>query len=186
MSEHKRQFSDIERERWKAFFESLVPDVDPRALRLMDQMRTVGRNLYHIGELSVAATGLSYAKVRLLMGLLFAEEEEGCDNGLNPSEISERQGTSRNTISALVRDLEEEGLIERTLDPNDRRRFNIKLTQAGRALMHDHVQGHMHIVADCFDALSVEEQEALSMLLGKLNEQVRATHRSLSYETIGE
>ncbi|MFW6070493.1 MAG: MarR family winged helix-turn-helix transcriptional regulator [bacterium] len=173
------------REKWIAFVRTLNPDVDPRAIRLMDQMRRVAHVLYQIGELSVGATGLSYARMRLLMGLLFAEEIEGKLSGLNPSEISERQGTSRNTISSLIRDLEDETLVQRALDPQDRRRFNIQLTPAGRRLVRNHVSNHLQIMATCFAVLDGEEQQILGDLLAQLGHKAEETREELSRSVTG-
>lgn len=156
------------REHWIDLLGSLGPDIDPRVLRLTDEMRQVAHTLYQVGEDSLAAAGLSYAKFRLLMGLLFTEELEGREE-LNPSEISEREGTSRNTISALIRDLEEEALIARQLDQSDRRKFKIKLTEAGRRVVREHASRHFGVIAGCFSALGPEEMEELSRLLVKLS-----------------
>jgi DNA-binding MarR family transcriptional regulator len=144
----------------------------------MDEMRRVSHNLYQIGESSLAASGLSYAQYRILMSLFFCERMEGRDE-LNPSEISERQGTSRNTVSALIRNLEDEGLVERDLDKEDRRKFNIRLTEAGRALVSEHASKHMRIIAGCFSTLNGDEQEALSQILNKLGENIHAARHRL-------
>lgn len=176
-----RQDSSEERRRkWKAFVHTLAPDVNPQAIQLMDEIRLVSHALYQTGELSVVATGLSYAKMRLLIGLVFAEELEGREHGLNPSEISERQGTGRNTISNLIRALETEGQIKRSLDQDDRRRFNIKLTEAGRELIYTHVSSHLRVVAGCFEALDKDEQLELSRLLSKLGQGVHASKEAVS------
>ncbi|MDX1665342.1 MAG: MarR family transcriptional regulator, partial [Candidatus Promineifilaceae bacterium] len=180
MTRRKEPPSEEQRKKWVAFMQMVAPDVNPRAIQLMDQMRMVAHSLYQIGELSVAATGLSYAKMRLLIGLLYSAEVEGRADGVNPSEISERQGTSRNTISSLIRDLEEEGLIRRTLDPDDRRRFNIQLTEAGQELVLAHVTRHLHVLGDCFAVLDGAQHETLSRLLGELGAKVDETHEALS------
>ncbi|RMG95588.1 MAG: MarR family transcriptional regulator [Chloroflexi bacterium] len=156
-----------QREKWIAFIHSLNPDTDARAIRLMDEMRMVGRTLHIIGEHSLAESGLSYAQYRILMSLFFCENMEG-RNGMNPSEISERQGTSRNTISSLVRSLEEQGLVKRELDPQDRRKFNIQLTENGRSLVRQHASRHFRIIHDFFSTLTADEQETLSQLLAKM------------------
>jgi DNA-binding MarR family transcriptional regulator len=101
------------------------------------------------------------------MNLLFAEQFEACSQ-LNPSEISDRQGISRNTVSALIRSLEEDGLIERHLDQNDRRKFNISLTAGGRERVRQHARHHFRAVHDCFQTLDAAEQETMSQLLEKL------------------
>ena len=180
MARHKQPPTEEQRKKWVAFMQMVAPDVNPRAIQLMDQMRMVAHALYQLGELSVNASGLSYAKMRLLIGLLYSAEVEGRADGVNPSEISERQGTSRNTISSLIRDLEEEGLIQRTLDPDDRRRFNIQLTDAGRELVLTHVNRHLHVLGDCFDVLDAPRQETLAQLLADLGMKVDETREALS------
>ena len=165
------KFNDNQkREKWLAFVQTLNPDVDPQSTRLLDEMRLVGRALHHIGEHSLDAAGLSFAQYRLLMDLLYCEQVEGRNDGLNPSEISERQGTSRNTISSLIRNLEDEALITRQLDPNDRRKFNIFLTTAGKELVMDHARSHFRVIASCFSILSPDEQTSLSALLLKIGQ----------------
>jgi DNA-binding MarR family transcriptional regulator len=155
------------RERWLAFIQKLSPDTDPQTVQLVGLMLRVAHTLHQVGESSLEAAGLSYAQYRLLLNLLFAEEAEGCDQ-LNPSEISDRQGISRNTVSALIRSLEEDGLIERHLDQADRRKFNISLTAGGRERVLQHARHHFHAVHDCFRTLDAAEQETMSHLLDKL------------------
>ena len=68
-----RQRQRQKREAWMAFVHQLNPDIDHRATRLMDELRMVAHALYQIGEHSVTTAGLSYAKYRILLGLLFCE-----------------------------------------------------------------------------------------------------------------
>jgi DNA-binding MarR family transcriptional regulator len=164
------------RQKWMAFLQTLNPTIDPQAIRLMDEIRMVAHILYQIGEGSVADAGLSFAQYRILMGLYFAEKMEGRGE-LNPSEISERQGTSRNTISALIRSLEGQGFIERHLDHADRRKFNICLTPAGRKKVSDHASRHVDVVGKCFSTLTSKEQKQLSQLLAKLSRQISAENQ---------
>lgn len=160
-----------QRQQWLAFMQMLTPEISPQAARLMDEMRTVSRSLSQVGESSLAASGISFAQYRILMHLLFSERMESRTD-LNPSEISERHGVSRNTISSLIRNLEEGGLIERHLDGQDRRRFNICLTENGRLRVLAHVQQHIRTINTCFSTLTNDEQQALSQLLRKLGQNL--------------
>jgi len=165
---HKPWLQDKERrQKWMQFMQNFHPDIDTKTIRLMDELGFVSRSMYHMGEQSVDEAGLSYAQYRVLMHLFFAEEMGGRGE-LNPSEISDRQGVSRNTMSAFIRNLEEDGLVERRLDPDDRRRFNISLTDNGRAIVSDHTRDHLETIDHCFSALTAEEQETLFSLLQKL------------------
>ena len=163
-------------EKWLLLMQELNSDVDPRTVRLLERMRMVSHSLYQLGEQSLEKAGLSYARFRLLLNLLKSEELDGrCE--LNPSEISTRQGISRNTVSTLIRDLEEEGLIERRLDAHDRRRFNIRLTAEGRNLVREHSAAHFRTVAGCFETLTAEEQQELSDLLSIVGDSINITRK---------
>jgi len=163
-------------EKWIRFVQSLNPDIDPQAVRLMDEMGFVSRAIYHIGEQSLDEVGLSFAQYRVLMHLFYAEQT-GDQGELNPSEISSRQGVSRNTMSSFIRNLEDGGLVERRLDPHDRRRFNISLTENGRSLVTNYARQHLSTVSSCFSALTPEEQETLSQLLRKVGAHVTAVRQ---------
>jgi DNA-binding MarR family transcriptional regulator len=120
--------------------------------------------MYRLGETSLNEAGFSSAQYHVLMSLLF-NEWLGNHDGMNPSEISSQQGTGRNTVSALIRSLEEDGLIERRLDERDRRRFNIGLTDTGRQRVRQQANGYMRFADDIFTAFTPEEMETFSALL---------------------
>lgn len=164
------------RETWIHFVKSLDPEIDPRTVNLMDEMGLVSRAIFHAVEQSLDETGLSHAQYRVLMHLFFAERMGG-QGELNPSEISARQRVSRNAMSSLIRNLEEDGLVERHLDPADRRRFNIRLTEEGRTLVTGYARQHLAMISRCFSVLDPDEQEALYRSLRKVGEHVKAVRR---------
>jgi DNA-binding MarR family transcriptional regulator len=167
------------REQWLAVLDDLDADIEPQTVRLLERMRMVSHAMYQLSEQNLEVSGLSYARFRLLMNLYMSQEIDGrCE--LNPSEISDKQGISRNTVSALIRDLEEEGLIERRLDQEDRRRFNIRLTQDGRARFRAHAAHHFHTLAATFDVLDEQEQAELNRLLGVLGASIELTRERIS------
>lgn len=165
------------RDKWMAFVRNLNPDIDPRAVRLMENIFSISRMLHHRGETGLNEAGTSLAQYRALMHLFFAENmsERG---ELNPSEISDRQGVSRNTISSLIRSLEDDGLIMRRLDEKDRRKFNISLTDEGRALVSQYAREHFDRINHFFAALSPDEQDTLSQLLAKISSHILAEQQN--------
>ena len=175
---HKTWLEDKEkRQKWMQFMQDFHAEIDPKTIRLMDELGFVSRSLFHMREQSVDEAGLSFAQYRVLMHLFFAEQM-GDRSQLNPSEISDRQGVSRNTMSSFIRNLEEDGLIERDLDPDDRRRFNISLTDSGRALVSQHTRNHLKTIDSCFSTLTPEEQETFFQLLQKLGAHVTAVRQN--------
>ncbi len=168
-------------QKWVLFLQTFNARVDPKVLRLMDEMGIVFRSIHQVGEQSIEQAGLSFAQYQVLMHLFFSEQTGG-GNELNPSEISDRQGVSRNTMSAFIRNLEEKGFVERCLDPNDRRRFNISLTSNGRAIVRQYTSDHLETIGRCFSALSHNEQQDLFHLMHKLKAHM-STMRRMAQET---
>lgn len=173
----------LKRERFLTYMQDRYPDINPQSSRLMDEMRMVSHLLHQLSESSLAESGLSYAQYRILFMLHFAEETDAC--GMTPSEISDRQGTSRNTISSLIRTLEDDGLIVRQLDVDDRRKFNIQLTEAGREVVVERAREHMLMVDRIFQILDQAEMETLSDLLHKVNVHASMLRESKQLEPLG-
>jgi len=168
-----------QQEQWRCFWESLSPDTDHRTMRLVGLLHRTSHTLRQISENGLAETGLSFAQYRILMLLLFAEQFDHM-TAMNPSELSARQGISRNTVSSLIANLEKEGLVERELDTADKRRFLIKITARGRDLVHAQARQHFHNMDECFNTLTHEEKENISQILERLNENPTLQKRAFS------
>ncbi|MCL4833811.1 MAG: MarR family transcriptional regulator [Caldilineaceae bacterium] len=104
---------------------------------------------------------------RLLARLLVADQSG--DKSLTPTELARSQRLSKNTVSAHLRSLEERGLIEREIDPDDLRAFRIQLSEAGRLLMRHSLPIHIGFLNDLTTDLTGGEIEQLETLLEKLH-----------------
>ncbi len=93
---------------------------------------------------------------------------------MQPSELSDWQGISRNTVSALIASLEKDGLISRELHGMDRRRFLIRLTPEGRRLVKAKLGSQFKFASSCFKDLSPQDRKTLADLLTRLNESLAA------------
>lgn len=125
-------------------------------------------NMYeNAGPAHSGSIDLSGPRLKLLF-LLLSEERRGNTAGITPSELSRHQNVTRNTISSLLRGLETQGLIERTLDFNDRRLFHIRLTPTGRELITHTAPELISFMNRLSIGLKPAEQTLLLDLLGKL------------------
>lgn len=137
-------------------------------------VRMVSNQYEMLGEQLANRDGLSAPRLWLLMRLM-AEEDQG-NREITPTYLSRCQNVSKNTISALLRGLEDQGLITRQLDPDDRRIFRIRITPQGRALILAAAPQHGRLLNQVASRLTLEEQDQLNHLLGKL-------YRSIAMET---
>jgi DNA-binding MarR family transcriptional regulator len=150
----------------------LMTGIDPTGFEIVRLLRAVGNQ--YAQEAATAHDGVALSGPRWLLLLrLYVEEGRGQHPGLPPSYLSRCQDVTRNTISVLLRGLEEQGWIERRLDPDDRRVFRIRLTAAGRELIRATAPARLAHLNYLIDGLSPEERRQLVRLLTKL-------HRSLT------
>lgn len=55
-------------------------------------------------------------------------------------ELARRERLQPQTLTRIVADLESDGLIERSVDPGDRRQMLLSVTDAGRTLLYDYAR----------------------------------------------
>lgn len=144
---------------------------DASGVELASLVRMVS-NLYetvifqHEGQIDLSAPRWG------LMMRLLGEERHGNQAGVTPTYLSQCQNVSRNTISSLLRGLEEQGLVQRTLDARDHRLFRIQLTDAGRDLVLSSAPQRVRYLNDLVSGLSPTERQELAELLSKLYDSV--------------
>lgn len=83
------------------------------------------------------------------------------------SEISNRLQVTSPTITQLVKSLEADGLVERTVDPADRRVVGIKLTEKGEGVTKQAVDAFAARLNGLIMHLGEKESNQLSELLIK-------------------
>ena len=78
------------------------------------------------------------------------------------------------TLTRHLDGLEEEGLVVRRRDPNDRRAVSVELTDAGRAKHAELLRAVQAFNQRLLAGFSAEELDELQALLGKLEQNARA------------
>ncbi|HEV2660846.1 MAG TPA: MarR family transcriptional regulator [Ktedonobacteraceae bacterium] len=89
-------------------------------------------------------------------------------DGLLMSDLSQRLMVSNGNITGIIDNLERDGFVERILLPEDRRARKVRLTDKGRAAFDQMAVTHEGWIHDWLSSLSVDEQQVLYTLLGKL------------------
>ena len=160
---------DGEKRRFLDFVRRACPTADPTSVILFGQVMHANNLLEQAAERNLGGVGLTWAKFRLLMNL-YRCEQHGVTTGMQPSELSDVQGVSRNTVSSLISTLEKEGMITRELHVTDHRRFVIHLTPEGRKLMKTNMAHQFKFVTDCFTGFNASERQTFLDFLARLNQ----------------
>ena len=88
--------------------------------------------------------------------------------GLKMNELSRLLMVTGGNVTAIVDQLEKEGLVERLDEPADRRAFRIRLTRAGDKSFAEMARAHEQWVVELLAGLSRREHDELLKLLAKL------------------
>ncbi len=120
-----------------------------------------------IFKIRMKGEGLSGPRWRILLHLFMAEQMGA--PGVSPTELAQARNVSKNTVSSLLRSLEEQGLVTRAVSSTDRRSFIIQLSDQGRKLVQERSPQHLSFLNELAGDLTPEEREELVRLLRKLN-----------------
>jgi DNA-binding MarR family transcriptional regulator len=110
-----------------------MPHSPPRSARTaaaVDAFRRIFRALRLAAQQTHRRSGISAAQLFVLSSLA-----DGAASSL--TELGERTHTDRSSVADVVERLAAAGLVDRVRSERDRRRMEVMITPAGRALLHD-------------------------------------------------
>jgi DNA-binding MarR family transcriptional regulator len=77
-------------------------------------------------------------------------------------------GLDASTVSRHARQLEDRGLLERTLDPDDRRASRVAVSEQGNACLAKGFETRKQLMTHALDGWTDEERDTLRELLHRL------------------
>ncbi len=130
--------------------------------------------------------GLSYLVIQFYEKMFSWENAIAKNSGLSPQQnhtieivgnegplrmkpLSEKLGVTTGTLTVMIDRLQKAGYVQRHNDPNDRRAFNIVLTEKGKKIHDEHHAYHHKLVEDITGCLNEAEFEQFPRILGKIN-----------------
>ena len=138
---------------------------DHRALRLWLRLLTCSQLIErHVRSRLRSRFGITLPRFDLMSQL------ERHREGLKMNELSRMLMVTGGNVTAIVDQLENEGLVERLDEPADRRAFRIRLTRAGERAFAEMARAHEGWVVELLAGLSRREQDDLLRLLAKVKQ----------------
>jgi DNA-binding MarR family transcriptional regulator len=144
-----------------------VPELHRRPAHL-------ARRFQQICQAAIADALAGQGLVSLEYGVLATLAEEP---GIDQRRLAEAMGSDRNSTSQMVDALAGRGLIQRDVDPEDRRARVLHLTEAGRALRDRTRPLMLAANARVLEPLGAAERETFLALLLRVVEQNEALAR---------
>ncbi|MBB4743985.1 DNA-binding MarR family transcriptional regulator [Actinoplanes octamycinicus] len=137
--------------------------VEVRALPVELMISDVGRRMTALALAALDEAGLSEGGWWVLGALASVED------GLSLVDVAHRTALSSSTVTTVTEQLAERGWIERRRAVDDRRRVLVAITPAGRVVLGQARAQCEQAFAAHHDALSSEEWQQLTTLLGRLH-----------------
>lgn len=91
-----------------------------------------------------------------------------------PSVLAEKLGVTRATMTGLLDGLEQGGLVQRILVPEDRRSVKVRLTEAGQARLDAVMPDYYSRLRQCMQGLNEQQRKDLQALLGVIDQGISA------------
>ena len=79
----------------------------------------------------------------------------------SPSELADKAGVTKATMTGFIDGLEREGLVSRFMDTNDRRKFLIRLSVAGQQKLDEVMPVYVQCVTQFMNVLGKPERNTL-------------------------
>jgi DNA-binding MarR family transcriptional regulator len=133
-------------------------------------MRVIGR-IHRVGALLDAGLRPVFAEAGLGNGdfdVLATLRRAGAPFTLTPTDLSASMMVTSGAVTKRIDRLEAQGLVRRTVAPDDARGRLVALTPAGRRLVDRLVERHLHNEDRLLAALDDSERHQLAALLRKL------------------
>jgi len=133
-----------------------------------------------VDKASIEATGLGLSDFAVLEALLHK-------GPLPVNIIGKKVLLTSGSISTAVDRLSRKGLVQRRRDPEDRRVFQVHLTESGRRVIEAAYAGHSRNLEAVADVLTANERSTLIRLLKKLGRHAESrTPQPVPHPIAGE
>jgi len=138
----------------------IFPTLDPEVEAAVDRMHKITKYLDRTTERTVKVFGLNTGEFKVLLKL-----REAADQTMTAGALADRLDLSSSAMTNRLDRLEEDGLVARERDTEDRRSVLVTITPKGEDVLGQAVEHQGKKEATLLSVLSPEEQRELNALL---------------------
>ena len=122
------------------------------APRLQEIVRLLGRKLGMLEDFQTACCGKTFAQCHALV-------EIGRAGSISLNDLANALGLDKSTMSRTINQLVHGGLVEREIDPEDRRYVTIGLTETGKRTYAELEESMNVYFSELYEAIPEEKRE---------------------------
>jgi DNA-binding MarR family transcriptional regulator len=145
------------------------PDADIKAISDFVNLLRASSDLSSALDMLLAQHSLLQGRWWVLV-LLMRQD----DLTSSPTDLAEKAGVTKATMTGFIDGLEREGLVVRLLDTTDRRKLLIRLTPAGQQKMDEVMPDYYNKVKLLMSCLTVERRDAMVSAVKDLAANINA------------
>ena len=163
------QLRDLPTDEVLSKFAQRYPQADTSAISSFLYLLRVATDLSVSLDECLSKHGLLQGRWWVLILLM---REDNCTS--TPSELSDKAGVTRATMTGLLDGLERDGLLTRIFDANDRRRVSVRLTDAGQAKLDSVMPDYYQRLSVCMAGVNEPARLQLRQILQTIHQGVDA------------
>jgi len=137
--------------------------MDERLLEYLAVMRDFGR-IYTQRILKGSRENSSLLKLSRIKALYAFRDQDSS----TMSALAENIGAKLPSMTMMIDNLAEEGLVERARDDKDRRKVIVRLTEKGQSVREEFLEQRKQIAQEMFSKLSKKDEQELMSLLARV------------------
>lgn len=138
-----------------------MPSVDASSMEIFGRMARIQKHLERLRAEALAQYGFKEGEFDVLATL----RRSGEPYRLTPTELYRSLLVTSGAMTNRLARLESAGMVERIVDPQDRRSVQVSLTVKGRALIEDAVGTHTEVQNLVLAPLTLEQRQLLAGFL---------------------
>lgn len=138
-----------------------MPSVDASSMEIFGRLARVQKHLEHLRAEALTQYGFKEGEFDVLATL----RRSGEPYQLTPTELYRSLLITSGAMTNRLARLESAGMVKRIVDAQDRRSFQVSLTETGRALIEDAVVTHTQVQNRVLAPLTLEHRQVLAELL---------------------
>jgi len=124
-------------------------------------------NLTRLQKQNQTLMGIKKSEARILLCIEYLSQEKDCKSIV--SNISKHLSIASPTATELVKNLTDNGYVERHVNENDKRFVEITLTNRGKKIVHDINEYYDALFSGLVEKLGKQQSELLIELLSEVN-----------------